>query len=238
MSSLIQALLSRRMVVCLLTGFSSGLPLYVGRQLMPAWLDVSGVDLKTIGVFGLLSLPYTLKFLWAPLLDRYTLPGLGRRRGWALLIQGLLLAALGAFSAFDPGTGLGVIATLTAVVAFLSASQDIVLDAWRRELLPDENRARKQSLRHGYRVLSFPARSPCFSPSDPLVGVHRRRCLHDRRHRRNGTVAQPRRRRTAPHPRPGGVGAIAKLCGRGAGAFTIWPSCSSTNWATPWRRHS
>ena len=156
MSRLIQALLSRRMVVCLLTGFSSGLPLYVGRQLMPAWLDVSGVDLKTIGVFGLLSLPYTLKFLWAPLLDRYTLPGLGRRRGWALLIQGLLLAALGAFSAFDPGTGLGVIATLTAVVAFLSASQDIVLDAWRRELLPDEELGLGNSLFvNGYRVAAL-----------------------------------------------------------------------------------
>ena len=132
---------------------------------MPAWLDVS-VDLKTIGVFGLLSLPYTLKFLWAPLLDRYTLPGLGRRRGWALLIQGLLLAALGAFSAFDPGTGLGVIATLTAVVAFLSASQDIVLDAWRRNSSRTRNSGSEtvSSSTATGSLHSFPARSPCFSP--------------------------------------------------------------------------
>jgi len=156
MSPLLQALLSRRMLVCLLTGFSSGLPLYVGRQLMPAWLDVSGVDLSTIGVFGILSLPYTLKFLWAPLLDRYSLPGLGRRLGWALLFQGLLLASLAAFAALDPATGLRTIAALTAFVAFLSASQDIVLDAWRRELLTDDELGLGNSLFvNGYRMAAL-----------------------------------------------------------------------------------
>lgn len=156
MPPLLRAILSRRMLVCVLTGFSSGLPLYVGRQLMPAWLDVSGVDLSTIGVFGLLSLPYTLKFLWAPLLDRYSVPGLGRRRGWALVFQGMLLGCLAAFAAFDPGTALGTIAALTAVVAFLSASQDIVLDAWRRELLSDAELGLGNSLFvNGYRLAAL-----------------------------------------------------------------------------------
>jgi PAT family beta-lactamase induction signal transducer AmpG len=156
MSSLLRAILSRRMLVCLLTGFSSGLPLYVGRQLMPAWLDVSGIDLSTIGVFGLLSLPYTLKFLWAPLLDRYRLPGLGRRRGWALAIQAMLLGCLAAFAAFDPAASLGAVAGLTAVVAFLSASQDIVLDAWRREMLPDAELGLGNSLFvNGYRMAAL-----------------------------------------------------------------------------------
>ncbi|MEC7948316.1 MAG: MFS transporter [Myxococcota bacterium] len=156
MTTLVSAILSRRMLVCVLTGFSSGLPLYVGRQLMPAWLDVSGVDLSTIGIFGLLGLPYTLKFLWAPLLDRFTLPALGRRRGWALLLQGLLLGCLAGYAALDPAASLGTIAALTGVVAFLSASQDIVLDAWRREMLPDAELGLGNSLFvNGYRLAAL-----------------------------------------------------------------------------------
>ena len=125
------------MLVCAGTGFSSGLPLYVLIQMIPAWLRGEGVDLKTIGFFSILSLPYTWKFMWSPLLDRYTLPLLGRRRGWALFTQIALLLALGAFSLLDPEIDVKSIAILTGIVAFFSASQDIVLDAYRRELLED-----------------------------------------------------------------------------------------------------
>ncbi len=131
------ALLNERMLICALSGFSSGLPLYVLYQLLPAWMREQGVDLSTIGLFSLIAFPYTWKFLWSPLMDRYRLPVLGRRRGWALLTQLGLLGALAAFGALDPREDLSLIAALAAVVALFSASQDIVLDAYRRELLPD-----------------------------------------------------------------------------------------------------
>ena len=131
-------LLNRRMLLCVLMGFSSGLPLYVLIQLLPAWLRREGVSLEAIGLFSLTQLPYTWKFLWAPLLDRYALPFLGRRRGWALVTQLGLLALLLSFGALDPQGQTTTIALVAVVVAFFSATQDIVLDAYRRELLPDE----------------------------------------------------------------------------------------------------
>jgi MFS transporter, PAT family, beta-lactamase induction signal transducer AmpG len=151
-----EAILDRRMLVCLLTGFSSGLPLYVGRQLLPAWLDVRGVDLATIGIFSLVALPYTLKFLWAPLLDRYALPGFGRRRGWAMVTQIALLLLLGAFAGLDPAEDLSTVAVIALAIAFFSASQDIVLDAWRRELLPDPSLGLGNSIFvNGYRIAAL-----------------------------------------------------------------------------------
>lgn len=81
------ALLNRRMLICVATGFSSGLPLYLLLNLLPAWLYTEGISLRDIGAMTLIQLPYTWKFLWAPLLDRYALPGLGRRRGWMLSTQ-------------------------------------------------------------------------------------------------------------------------------------------------------
>jgi PAT family beta-lactamase induction signal transducer AmpG len=131
-------LLNRRMLLCALMGFSSGLPLYVLIQLIPAWLRREGTSLEAIGLFALTQLPYTWKFLWAPLLDRYTLPFLGRRRGWALVTQVGLLLLLLTFGAFDAAGQTRTIAAVALVVAFFSATQDIVLDAYRRELLPDE----------------------------------------------------------------------------------------------------
>ncbi|RME28845.1 MAG: MFS transporter [Deltaproteobacteria bacterium] len=124
------------MLFCVLSGFSSGLPLYVLYQMVPAWLRDRGVDLGTIGLFSLISFPYTWKFAWSPLMDRVALP-LGRRRGWALLTQGVLFAALAALSAFDAGEQTRQVAAVAFIVALFSASQDIVLDAWRREVLPD-----------------------------------------------------------------------------------------------------
>jgi PAT family beta-lactamase induction signal transducer AmpG len=132
-----EALFNRRMLICIGTGFSSGLPLYLLLNLLPAWLRSEQVDLKSIGLFALIQLPYTWKFLWSPLMDRYGLPLLGRRRGWMLLTQVLLLVSIPAFGVFHPTRDIWSIAWLSIAVAFFSASQDIVLDAYRREILPD-----------------------------------------------------------------------------------------------------
>jgi MFS transporter, PAT family, beta-lactamase induction signal transducer AmpG len=131
------ALFNRRMLICVFIGFSAGLPLYLLINLLPAWLRSEGVDLKAIGLFALIQLPYTWKFLWSPLMDRFGLPVLGRRRGWMLATQILLLVAIPAFGLLHPKLDIWAIAYLSAVVAFFSASQDIVLDAFRREILPD-----------------------------------------------------------------------------------------------------
>ena len=125
------------MLICIFTGFSSGLPLYLLIQLLPAWLRSEQVDLKAIGFFALIQLPYNWKFLWSPLLDRYAIPLLGRRRGWMLLTQILLLLSIPVFGMFHPKLDLWTIAYLATAVAFFSASQDIVLDAYRREILSD-----------------------------------------------------------------------------------------------------
>jgi len=137
MPGILQALLNRRMLICVFLGFSSGLPLFILLNLLQAWLRSEGVDLRTLGLFALIGFPYTWKFLWAPFMDRYALPLFGRRRGWMLLTQLLLLVAVGLFGTLAPKTDLGMIALLTTLVAFLSASQDIVIDAYRREILPD-----------------------------------------------------------------------------------------------------
>jgi PAT family beta-lactamase induction signal transducer AmpG len=135
--SLTEAILNRRMLICVFTGFTSGLPLYVLFQLVPGWLRVEGVGLAEIGFFALVQFPYTWKFLWSPVMDRFTLPFLGHRRGWMLLTQVLLLVSIGALGFIRPDLNLWTVAYLAAAVAFFSASQDIVLDAYRRELLPD-----------------------------------------------------------------------------------------------------
>ncbi len=132
-----EAILNQRMLICLFTGFTSGLPLYVLIQLVPAWLRVEGVGLAEIGFFALVGFPYTWKFLWSPVMDRYTLPFLGRRRGWMLVTQLALLASIASMGFIKPDLSIWTVAFLAAVVAFFSASQDIVLDAYRRELLPD-----------------------------------------------------------------------------------------------------
>jgi PAT family beta-lactamase induction signal transducer AmpG len=132
-----QALFNRRMLICVFTGFSSGLPLYLLLNLLPAWLRSQHVDLRSIGLFALIQLPFTWKFIWSPLVDRYALPVFGRRRGWMLATQLLLLVSIPLFGALRPELDLWTIAYLAAAVAFFAATQDIVLDAYRRELLPD-----------------------------------------------------------------------------------------------------
>jgi MFS transporter, PAT family, beta-lactamase induction signal transducer AmpG len=130
--------LSRRMLVLLIFGFSSGLPLFILINLLQAWLSKAGLNVKTIGLFALVMFPYTWKFAWAPLMDRFHFGTLGRRRSWMALTQGLLLVAIGAMGMLDPHTQLPLIVAATSAVAFLSASQDVVVDAYRREILTDE----------------------------------------------------------------------------------------------------
>ena len=133
-----EILLSRKMITCVFLGFSSGLPLYVLIQLVPAWLRSHEVDLATIGLFALIGLPYTWKFLWSPLMDRYKLPFLGRRRGWALITQIGLIFSIAALGRFDPSASLQAIIVTVFMISLFGASQDIVIDAYRRELLADD----------------------------------------------------------------------------------------------------
>jgi PAT family beta-lactamase induction signal transducer AmpG len=130
--------LNSRTVSILFLGFSSGLPLYTLIYLMQAFLSRAGLDVKALGLFGLVMFPYTFKFLWAPFMDRYTLGPLGRRRGWMALTQLVLLALIGAMGMFDPKLELGAIAGVAFLIAFTSASQDVVIDAYRREILAEE----------------------------------------------------------------------------------------------------
>jgi PAT family beta-lactamase induction signal transducer AmpG len=144
---------SRGWIALALLGFSSGLPLALTDSTLKAWLREAGLDLKTIGFFALVGLPYNLKFLWAPFLDRYSLPFFGRRRGWMLVAQLLLACTLFWMSFGDPGGDLAWMAALALGVAFLSASQDIVADAWRTERLPKAHQGTGAALWIGaYRV--------------------------------------------------------------------------------------
>lgn len=136
MPAWLASLLTRRMLICVFTGFASGMPLFLLLNLLPAWLRTEGISLKAIGLFALIQFPYTWKFLWAPLLDRYA-PPLGRRRGWIVLTQVLLLFVIALLGQFSPATDLGAIVWLAAALAFLSATADIALDAYRRELLAE-----------------------------------------------------------------------------------------------------
>ncbi len=136
-TSVWEQLFTKRMLICVFTGFASGLPLYLLLNLVPAWLKTEGVDIKTIGLFALIQFPYTWKFVWSPLLDRYVLPVLGRRRGWMLLTQIALLLVIATLGGFSPQTEMSTIVLFCTLLAFLSATQDIALDAYRRELLSD-----------------------------------------------------------------------------------------------------
>ncbi|XVJ71402.1 MAG: MFS transporter [Rhizobacter sp.] len=141
------------LVVVLVLGFASGLPLALTGQAMQAWLTVSGVDITTIGFLSLVGLPYTFKFLWAPLMDRFELPWLGRRRGWLVLTQLGLAASLWFMADTSPTSATRTFALLAVLVAFVSASQDVVIDAYRTDLLGAHERGLGASLSVlGYRL--------------------------------------------------------------------------------------
>ena len=140
MAAVIDTYLNRRMAVLLGLGFASGLPFALTTDTLMAWMNARGVDLGTVGLFSLVALPYSLKFLWAPLIDRFVPPLLGRRRGWLLLWQLFIVLALVIMALVGSAPSLWVIATTALAVAFCSASQDIVVDAYRADVLPAEER--------------------------------------------------------------------------------------------------
>jgi MFS transporter, PAT family, beta-lactamase induction signal transducer AmpG len=131
---------SRRIAVITFLGFSSGLPLALTGGTLQAWMAVSGVDLRTIGIFALVGLPYTMKFFWSPLMDRFVPPWLGRRRGWILITQLSLVIGIAAMAFSSPQHAPLFLAALALIVAFMSASQDIVIDAYRTDVLREQER--------------------------------------------------------------------------------------------------
>jgi PAT family beta-lactamase induction signal transducer AmpG len=139
--TLLQALADKRMVVILFLSFASGLPFNLTNFSLQAWLASEGLSIKTIGLFSLAALPYNIKFLWAPLLDRYLPPILGRRRGWILIYQACLAVCIGIMGFSSPTKAPYVLASIAVLVAFLSASQDIVIDAYRVDAIPASERA-------------------------------------------------------------------------------------------------
>ncbi|WP_225410264.1 AmpG family muropeptide MFS transporter [Stigmatella hybrida] len=168
--SVLSALRNPRVLLMFALGFSSGLPLYLTGSTLSAWMKNEGVSLKTIGVFSLVGFSYTFKFAWAPLMDRYYPPFLGRRRGWLLITQVLLGVAILAMGQVDPSSQTVLMASLAAVVAFLSASQDIVADAYRTDLLTDEQRSLGvTTFTLGYRVGMIFAMAVALTLSD-LIG--------------------------------------------------------------------
>jgi PAT family beta-lactamase induction signal transducer AmpG len=151
--STLKVILSRRMLVAFLMGFSAGLPLLLTWGVLQAWMTEKGVDLTWIGMISLVQIPYTWKFLWAPFLDRFVPPFLGRRRGWLLIVQMALMAAIVGLGYSDPIKNTGLMIVAAVLVAFFSATQDIVIDAYRREDLADEELGLGSSMYvYGYRL--------------------------------------------------------------------------------------
>lgn len=139
MNTLLHMLRSRRLFAVVLLGFSSGLPLALTGATLQAWMKSEKVDLSVIGLFSLVGLPYALKFLWSPLMDRFVPPFFGRRRGWILIMQALLVISISAMALAHPALQPTWTAALAFFVCFFSASQDIVVDAYRTDVLePNE----------------------------------------------------------------------------------------------------
>ena len=133
--SFLKVFQSRKMAALLLLGFSSGLPFLLPRSNLQAWMTVEKVDLGAIGLFALVNLPYSLKFLWSPILDRYIPPFLGRRRGWLAITQVALILAIAALYFQKPSQALQFLAINAVLIAFFGASQDIAADAYRTDVL-------------------------------------------------------------------------------------------------------
>lgn len=151
--STLNIVFSRRMLVAFLMGFSGGLPLLLTMGVLQAWMKEGGVDLTWIGMITLVQIPYTWKFLWAPFLDRFIPPFLGRRRGWLLMSQIALMAAIVGLGYSDPVKNTWMMIVAAVLVAFFSATQDIVIDAYRREDLPDAELGLGSSMYvYGYRL--------------------------------------------------------------------------------------
>ncbi len=144
---------NHRLIITLILGFSSGLPLALSGGTLQAWLTVSGLSLAAIGFVGLAAIPYTFKFLWAPLMDRWSPPFLGRRRGWILICQLLLCLCILWMAFLDPLIHPKLLFWLAAAIAFLSASQDIAIDAYRADILHADERPMGAAMAiNGYRI--------------------------------------------------------------------------------------
>jgi PAT family beta-lactamase induction signal transducer AmpG len=151
--SLLQVFRSRKMAALLLLGFSSGLPLFLASRTLQVWMKEVGVDLGAIGWIGLVSLPYSLKFLWAPILDRFVPPFMGRRRGWLIITQIGLLLAIATMAVQKPATALQLLAINALAITFLGATQDIAGDAYRTDVLePQELEVGASIWVFGYRA--------------------------------------------------------------------------------------
>ena len=151
--ALLKVIFSRRMLTSFIMGYACGLPYDMTKTVIKAWMSDEGIDLAVIGLFTLVGLPYALKFLWAPLLDRYTFSALGRRRGWLLLFQVALVLAVLGMSFGEPAASPWMLAFAAFLVTFFSASQDIVVDAYRREDLADAELGLGSSFYfYGYRI--------------------------------------------------------------------------------------
>lgn len=150
---MIRQYFTKRMLIMLLMSFSSGLPLALTGSTLQAWYTVSNVSIISIGFLSLVGQPYIFKFVWAPIMDRYIPPFLGRRRGWIMITQVLLVFAIGLMAFLDPTIYPTKLAFLALLVAFLSASQDIGLDAYRTDILTPEQRGTGAALwANGYRI--------------------------------------------------------------------------------------
>lgn len=160
-----------RLAVVAVLGFASGLPLALTGQAMQAWLSLQGIDLATIGFLSLVGLPYTFKFLWAPLMDRFELPWLGRRRGWLVLTQIMLALALFGMASISPIESMRVFALVAVLVAFVSASQDVVVDAYRTDVLEVRERGPGSSMHvMGYRLAMIVSGGLAFVWTDATQG--------------------------------------------------------------------
>ena len=158
-----------KMAALLFLGFSSGLPFILTNDVLKAWLTVEQVDLGTIGLFSLVALPYSFKWAWAPLIDRYVPPILGRRRGWIFLMQVALLIAIAAMGFNDPSTALRLLSFNAVLVAFFSASQDIAVDAYRTDVLDEhEMGAGAAVFVLGYRIALLVSGAFAFMLADRL----------------------------------------------------------------------
>jgi PAT family beta-lactamase induction signal transducer AmpG len=152
-AAMLRVFTQRKMAAILLLGFSSGLPLFLSSRTLQAWMTLEGVDLGTIGLFSLVALPYSLKFLWAPLMDRYVPPILGRRRGWLVITQVALLLSIAAMSLHDPSRGLELLAFNAILIAFFSASQDVVFNAYQVDVLDEREMGAGAAIQVlGYRI--------------------------------------------------------------------------------------
>jgi MFS transporter, PAT family, beta-lactamase induction signal transducer AmpG len=167
--SMLSVFTQRKMAAILLLGFGSGLPLYLTSRTLQAWMTVEGVDLSTIGLFSLVSLPYSLKFLWAPAFDRYVPPFLGRRRGWLLITQVLLFLAIAAMGLHDPQRTLQMLALNAVLIAFFSASQDTVVDGYKVDVLEERELGAGAAIGVlGYRIAMIAVGSGAFMLADRM----------------------------------------------------------------------